>query len=56
MQSSTVIKTNQPIDEYNDETGKYDQTVSINGEVVSRLSTGMLSVPFLASTYTNDVN
>lgn len=51
-----VEQANRFIDEYNDETGKYDQTVSINGEVVSSLSTSMLSVSFSASTYTNHVN
>jgi len=30
---------NKQIDKYNDDTGKYDQTVFINGESVSTLST-----------------
>jgi len=30
-------------DKYNDDTSKYDQTVSLNGEVVSKISTGMKS-------------
>lgn len=29
-------------DKYNDDTKKYDQTVSVNDKVVSKLSTGML--------------
>jgi hypothetical protein len=31
-------------DKYNDSTKKYDQTVSLDGTVVSRLSSGKLSV------------
>jgi len=30
-------------DKYNDSTKKYDQTVSLDGKVVSRLSTGRYS-------------
>ena len=30
-------------DKYNDDTSKYDQTVSLNGKVVSKISTGMMS-------------
>lgn len=46
-----MIKVNQIIDEYNDETDKYDQTVSINGEVVSSLSTSMPPIPYSSSNY-----
>ena len=31
-------------DKYNDSTRKYDQTVSLNGQVVSKLSTGSLEI------------
>lgn len=45
MQLPSMIDTNLrlPKDKYNDSTGKYDQTVSINGEVVSTLSTSAFS-------------
>lgn len=35
------------VDKYNDSTKKYDQTVSLDGKVVSRLSSGKLlqSIP-----------
>lgn len=32
------------VDKYNDSTKKYDQTVSLDGKVVSRLSSGKCSV------------
>ena len=35
-------QSNDHPDKYNDETSKFDQTVSINGEVVSTLSTSKL--------------
>jgi hypothetical protein len=31
------------VDKYNDSTKKYDQTVSLDGKVVSRISTGTLA-------------
>lgn len=34
-----ISRANRKIDKYNDDTGKYDQTVYINGESVSTLST-----------------
>lgn len=41
-------------DKYNDSTRKYDQTVSLNGQIVSRLSTGKsltaYQIPGLANT------
>ena len=35
--------SNACIDKYNDSTKKYDQTVSLDGKVVSRISTGKQS-------------
>ena len=32
------------VDKYNDSTKKYDQTVSLDGKVVSRLSSGKRSI------------
>ena len=36
--------TNMLLDKYNDATKKYDQTVSLDGKVVSRLSSGKFSI------------
>lgn len=49
----TICSTaNEKLDKYNDDTGKYDQTVFINGESVSTLSTSKL----LLSSYTNIIS
>lgn len=37
-------------DKYNDDTKEYDQTVSLDGKVVSKLSTGTLSLKRSATT------
>lgn len=44
---SKAYLTNMLVDKYNDSTKKYDQTVSLDGKVVSRLSSGKLlqSIP-----------
>jgi hypothetical protein len=41
-QPNGLRRANVVVDKYNDSTKKYDQTVSIDGKVVSRLSTGKL--------------
>lgn len=42
---------NEKLDKYNDDTGKYDQTVFINGESVSTLSTSKLLLLFIYRHY-----
>jgi hypothetical protein len=42
LRSTFILNT--IADKYNDSTGKYDQSVAINGSIVSTLSTGMLTI------------